>query len=748
MFLSPSPPRLARRSRLDQILLLILRAAVIVLLSIAFARPFLREASDLTLAGQDGRLVAILVDTSASLARAGLWEEARRAVDRVLEGLTPRDRWALFTFDDRVRALVDFEGGRTGGAAGEAEGGGGDPRRRVEIARAELDRAAPGWGATDLGEALFSTADTLAALLEDEDPDSTGPAARLVVISDLQEGSRLEALDAYRWPERVEAVFEVVGSAAPASPRANAGVAVLAGDGETGREEAGHKEAGNKETGHRETGLEAVRVRVVNDPAALRESFSVQWASASGPVAEALAVHVPPGESRVVRATARAGREGAGPVDRLVLAGDGEEFDNTFYVAPPRRARSVVLYAGDDGASDPEGLRYYLERALAANVRRDVRLVVRRTGEPLGLEGDRGGGAAGGERAGGERAGARPALVVAPTTDLRAAERLEELGRWVEAGGTLLLVLTDAGSAGACGPLLGRDALPAAEAPGGDYALLARVDFSHPFFAAFSAPRFGDFTRIHFWKHRALEIEAGDGIRVLAEFESGDPALIEARRGAGRVIALTSGWNPADSQLALSSKFVPLLSAILEGSGAGAESATQFLVGDRVPLRRGATGARGAMGDAITVLKPDGTVVAAVASAAFFDDTGAPGIYEIRGERGGPGDGGTETEDGAPVDGGPVRRVAVNIAPEESRTAPLETDELERRGVRLASAAAAGAAPSDPERRRQLRGAELEGRQKLWRWLVAAALGLVVAETWLAGRRERLPLVPQISGVK
>ena len=47
MFLAPSPPRLTRRSRLDNILLLLLRAAALALLAFAFARPFLREGARL-----------------------------------------------------------------------------------------------------------------------------------------------------------------------------------------------------------------------------------------------------------------------------------------------------------------------------------------------------------------------------------------------------------------------------------------------------------------------------------------------------------------------------------------------------------------------------------------------------------------------------------------------------------------------------------------------------------------------------
>ena len=49
MFLTPTPPRLTRRSRLDHLLLLLLRAAALCLLAFAFARPFLRQAARLGL---------------------------------------------------------------------------------------------------------------------------------------------------------------------------------------------------------------------------------------------------------------------------------------------------------------------------------------------------------------------------------------------------------------------------------------------------------------------------------------------------------------------------------------------------------------------------------------------------------------------------------------------------------------------------------------------------------------------------
>ncbi len=103
MFLSPSPPRLTRRSRIEQWLLLLLRAAALILLAIAFARPFLRHAANLSWAGVRGRRVVILLDTSASMQRRGLWQQAVARVERTLSGLEVVDEVALFTFDADVR---------------------------------------------------------------------------------------------------------------------------------------------------------------------------------------------------------------------------------------------------------------------------------------------------------------------------------------------------------------------------------------------------------------------------------------------------------------------------------------------------------------------------------------------------------------------------------------------------------------------------------------------------------------------
>ena len=79
----------------------------------------------------------------------------------------------------------------------------------------------------------------------------------------------------------------------------------------------------------------------------------------------------------------------------------------------------------------------------------------------------------------------------------------------------------------------------------------------------------------------------------------------------------------------------------------------------------------------------------------------------------------------------------MHLDPAESRTEPLEVDQLARRGVPAGPLAGAELAAGLAEAKRQLNVAELESRQKLWRWLIVAALAALLLETVWAGRLAR-----------
>ena len=77
----------------------------------------------------------------------------------------------------------------------------------------------------------------------------------------------------------------------------------------------------------------------------------------------------------------------------------------------------------------------------------------------------------------------------------------------------------------------------------------------------------------------------------------------------------------------------------------------------------------------------------------------------------------------------------VNLAPEESKTGPIPVEELQRLGLPLKVPVADQA--RQLEQKKKLQNVELEARQKLWRWLIVAAVVVLMVETWLAGRLTR-----------
>jgi hypothetical protein len=656
MFLSPSPPRLTRRSRLDNLLLLLLRATALGLLAFAFARPFLRQAARLGLGDAERRRIAVLIDTSASMRRGDLWPRAKALAEEVIAGCRPDDQLAVFAFDVSSRPLLGFEESATL-----------DPAKRAAIAKARLDRLAPTWGATHLGQALIDAVGAIEDVADASEKAGRMPR-RVVLIGDLQQGSRIDALGDFEWPSDVELELKTV-----ADHGSNAGLQWLADQAETEPSEAN----------------ESLRVRVSNDPASRRESFELAWVDEKGVGAgKPVPVYVPPGESRVVRVPSV---PHASTHRTLRLRGDTVEFDNTLYLAAGRKDDATVFYVGKDTADDPAGLLYYLERVFQDTPRRSVRVLPKPPKEALGWESER----------------SVPLVVLAGETT---PENIDRLRRYVRGGGTLLDVITAPGRASTLAALADAPDWEVEEAAVDRDVMLGEIAFDHPLFAPLAGAQFNDFTKIHFWKYRRIPKDALGEARVLARFENGDAAVLEKTLGKGRIVVLASGWDPADSQLARSSKFVPLMSALLEGQDPRPTDAANYLVHDRVPLPAVEDAAKG-----LAVHKPDGATFTTPPETTSFGETDLPGVYAI------------DMADGR-------RSFAVNLDPAESKTSPLHVETLEQFGCRLAN-------PSrkvdDHESLRQMQNMELEGRQKLWRWLILAAIGVLIVETWLAGRLVR-----------
>src|ERR1043166_3069537 len=92
MFLQPTPPRVTRRNRLENILLLILRCLVLCLLALGFGRPFFDKPMVPDPQTGAGRKIILLVDTSASMRRQNLWSLALAKANEVLKKTSPADQ--------------------------------------------------------------------------------------------------------------------------------------------------------------------------------------------------------------------------------------------------------------------------------------------------------------------------------------------------------------------------------------------------------------------------------------------------------------------------------------------------------------------------------------------------------------------------------------------------------------------------------------------------------------------------------
>src|SRR5207244_12642103 len=81
---------------------------------------------------------------------------------------------------------------------------------RAALSAQQLAQLKPGWAATHLGNALIAAAEAFA------DADKQGQnigARRIVLVTDLQEGARLDGLQGYEWPRGIEVDVEPVKAA-------------------------------------------------------------------------------------------------------------------------------------------------------------------------------------------------------------------------------------------------------------------------------------------------------------------------------------------------------------------------------------------------------------------------------------------------------------------------------------------------------------------------------------------------------
>jgi hypothetical protein len=671
MFLEPAPPRLTRQSRIDQWLLLLLRALALGLLAFAFSRPYWNVAAE-TNTSTAGMRRMVLIDCSASMRREGLWDLAIARAQKVIQQSNPTDVVALYTFDRSLKPLVSVE---------EADLTA--PAQRQQLAISGLRTIKPTWMSTDLGTALVNAADLLQADT-DSNSDAASEASEIVVITDFQNGMQLNSLSGHTWPTTCKVRIERVEPTNSGNARATI-LSPVDSDETLEKSEDQEKVREKEPLASRET--QTIRVRVANQAQSPLEQFQLAWLDSQGQEIPGTQTQcqVPAGNAMVVRMPIA-----PSSAQTLRLVGDKSDFDNQYFVAK-REPANLKLLCVDAVAQTPEdALGYFLEQLPLSDPTRTVTYELRKPGS--------------------DEDWPTPALVPLIVASHHATPSdLFGLSKFAEQGGSVLWALDAPGAkySERLQRFVGKEVGNVSEAKVKQYAMLQQIDFKHPLFVDLSSSRFNDFTKVRFWKHRRLELKDEKEWEVIARFDDGSPALMSQSHGAGKIWILMSGWQPTQSQLALSSKFVPILAGLFRLAAPASIDRDKSWVGDRIVINQGdrwidPTGS-----------EVKGTELENKGQALLLEQ---PGVYHCIDSRG----------NDSPI--------AVNLADSESQTTIADIERLERLGVGMVDARPADRKESA---QRQLRAVELESQQGWWRWLVIGVLGAAGIESLLCIGRNK-----------
>ncbi len=106
-FLKRAPKRMVYFQQIQQWLLLLLRAAILTLLAVAFARPIITGAYS-ELVGKSPRSSVILLDTSMSMLYGDYFDKGKGAVMEILKSFNQGDEAAIITFSDRPEQMASL----------------------------------------------------------------------------------------------------------------------------------------------------------------------------------------------------------------------------------------------------------------------------------------------------------------------------------------------------------------------------------------------------------------------------------------------------------------------------------------------------------------------------------------------------------------------------------------------------------------------------------------------------------------
>ena len=239
----------------------------------------------------------------------------------------------------------------------------------------------------------------------------------------------------------------------------------------------------------------------------------------------------------------------------------------------------------------------------------------------------------------------------------------------------------------------------------GESARVGALEYGHPVFEVFRAPRSGDFSTARFYAYRS--VAAAPNTQVLARFDAGTPALVERKVGSGHVMLWASTLDLSWSDLPLKPVFLPFIHRAMVHLANYSEPSPWLTIGqvfdpDASSAKAQATGR--------LALTPSGKRLPLEdeGSSAQVLELTEQGFYEIRGQK-------------ANSD---VTVVASNVDPAESDLTPIEPTDIV-----TAATGTLGQNTQQAEAEIPLTPEAQERAQRLWWYLLATGILLLGVDT-------------------
>lgn len=508
MFLRKINKRIIRYQKLRHLLLLLVRILALLLLVVAFMRPFRDQPQAAAATGRVTSAHVILLDNSMSMAYGDRWDRARRSAADIVRRAAPGDKVSVIEFSDQTKVLTlpatDF------GVVLDA----------IDKLTELTDRP------TRYGQAL--------KIAEKAVLDSGAGKHVIHLISDFQKSGWATDEHDFRLGSGVELQCTDVGSD-QFSNLALGEVQVLEGEEDKGG------------------GLK-IRFSIVNFGTEDRNGSRVTLVVDDRVVTEKL-VDVAKGAVQGVEFQLPGLTAGVHNV-ALEVADPRLTRDNRFAMTLEARAKVPVLSVESPNAG--RGGRpgsFFLANALnisalspyhlSAITPRQFDTLGAITGGLLIWNNTSGGGAAVQKRLQDFVKGGGGLIVVLADNSL-AADFSRTFGNWLP-----IKVEETAGNTGRHPGAGGSD----------DYALLTDLLMDHPIFRPFNEPHSGSFSSARFYKHARLAVSVGG--QILARFDDGDPALVAVEVDKGRVLVLASSADDNTNDLPVKAVFAPFWHQIL-----------------------------------------------------------------------------------------------------------------------------------------------------------------------------------------